>query len=43
MSEERGLSVDLSGYETSKAAAILASHGISGGVEDREVGRMILV
>jgi len=35
MSEERGLSVDEDGYKTSKAAAVVASQGISGGVEDR--------
>ena len=35
MSEERGLSVDEDGYKTSKAAAVLASQGISGNAEDR--------
>ncbi len=35
MSEERGLEVDLEGYEVAKATAILASQGVSGGAEDR--------
>lgn len=35
MSEERGLEVDLPGYEVAKQAAQLASQGISGAAEDR--------
>ena len=35
MSEERGLEVDIAGYEVAKQAAQLASQGISGTAEDR--------
>lgn len=35
MSEERGLQVDLEGYEVAKQAAQLASQGISGAIEDK--------